>query len=221
MSPPQAVVLDIEGTTSATAFVVDTLYPYAAERFAGWVAGHLDDPAVAQVRELIGEPDAGTDRIVAALRAWSSGDEKVTALKTIQGRIWEYGFASGDLVGHFYPDVLPALRRWHAMGIRLYVFSSGSVTAQRGMFRTVGDLIGGYFDTVNAGPKRDVTSYRKISGMTGAEPARTVFLSDVEAELAAAGEAGWQAIGVRRPGEPHGAGDVTSFDQLFQPPPSA
>src|SRR5919202_1726248 len=91
--PLRTVVVDIEGTTSATAFVVDRLYPYSAERFADWIDAHHDDPetarAVDQVRELIGEPAVGTDRVVAALRAWLSADEKLTPLKTIQGRIWE------------------------------------------------------------------------------------------------------------------------------------
>jgi enolase-phosphatase E1 len=210
--PLRTVVVDIEGTTSATAFVVERLYPYSAERFADWIDAHRDDPetarAVDQVRELIGEPAADTDRVVAALRAWLSADEKLTPLKTIQGRIWEDGFTRGDLVAHFYPDVAPALRAWKAAGHELYVFSSGSVTAQRSWFRhsIEGDLLpllSGHFDTTNAGPKRSADSYRKITALTGADPARTVFLSDVVAELDAARAAGWHTVGVRRPGEPH------------------
>jgi enolase-phosphatase E1 len=227
--PLRTVVLDIEGTTSATAFVVRRLYPYSSARFPAWVEGHRDDPdiarAVGQVRDLIGDPLAGTDRIVEALRAWLDADEKVTPLKTVQGRIWEHGFASGDLVAHFYPDVIPALRAWKAAGHELYVFSSGSVTAQRSWFGHTpeGDLrplLSGHFDTENAGPKRTADSYLTIAATTGADPTETVFLSDVAAELDAAREAGWHTVGVRRPGEPHydrGVGDhlaVGSFAEM-------
>jgi enolase-phosphatase E1 len=227
--PLHTVVLDIEGTTSATAFVVQRLYPYSSERFAAWIEEHRDDPdtarAIGQVRDLIGDPSAGIDRIVEALRGWLAADEKVTALKTVQGRIWERGFASGDLVADFYPDVIPALRAWKAAGHDLYVFSSGSVTAQRCWFGHTPDgdlrpLLSGYFDTENAGAKRQHDSYLTIAAATGADPAHIVFLSDVVAELDAAREAGWHTVGVRRPGEPHydrGVGDhlaVSSFAEL-------
>src|SRR5712691_9201205 len=113
-----AVVVDIEGTTSATAYVVEQLYPYSAARFATWIDERGADPdvarAVAQVRDLIGDPAARTDRIVAALEGWLAADQKVTPLKTLQGKIWEHGFATGELVAHFYPDVIGALRAWTA-----------------------------------------------------------------------------------------------------------
>jgi enolase-phosphatase E1 len=177
------------------------------------------------VRELIGEPDAGTERIVGALRAWLADDEKVTPLKTVQGKIWQHGFAAGELVSDFYPDVIPALRAWAAAGQQLYVFSSGSVAAQRSWFAhsPAGDLtmlVSGHFDTENAGPKRARRSYQTIATATAADPAHTVFLSDVVAELDAARAAGWHTVGVRRPGEPHygrGVGDhleVASFADL-------
>lgn len=224
-----AVVLDIEGTTSATHYLIDRLYPYSAQRFAEWIDTHPDDPdtarAVAQIRDLTGEPTADTARLDEVLRGWLAEDRKVTPLKTLQGLIWARGFADGELTAHFYPDVIPALRAWHDAGLRLAVFSSGSVTAQRSWFghSPEGDLtplISGHYDTDNAGPKRVVDAYRAIAGAMGTEPARTVFLSDVVAELDAARAAGWQTVGVRRPGEAHfgaGVGDhleVASFDAL-------
>jgi enolase-phosphatase E1 len=225
----QTVVLDIEGTTSATHYLVDRLYPYSAERFADWIDTHADDPptarAVDQVREEIGEPGAGTARVVEVLRGWLAEDRKAAPLKTLQGLIWARGFARGELTAHFYPDVVPQLRRWYAAGLRLYVFSSGSVAAQRAWFghSPEGDLLPllhGHFDVECAGPKRVADSYRSIAATTGADPARTVFLSDLVAELDAAREAGWHTVGVRRPGEPHyaaGVGDhleVDAFDAL-------
>jgi enolase-phosphatase E1 len=177
----RAVVIDIEGTTSATAFVYETLYPYARTRFRDWLRAHPAAPERDQVRALAGEPDADEDRIAFWLEHWSDIDEKATPLKAIQGAIWAEGFALGELTSHFYPDVIGALRRWHALGISLWVFSSGSVRAQRAWFGHTpeGDLrplLSGYFDTVNAGPKTDSRSYERMSTTIGTAPGATVFL---------------------------------------------
>ncbi len=225
----RTVVVDIEGTTSSTGFVVDTLYPYAYARFDRWLAEHPDDPdaqrALAQVREAAGDPSLDVAGAVAQLRAWSDADVKSTPLKTLQGRLWAEGFAAGELTSHFFDDAIPALRRWHADGLRLVIFSSGSLTAQRTWFGHTpeGDLLpllSAHFDTENAGPKRVASSYRKIAAELGEDPEAIVFLSDLPAELDAAREAGWHTVGVRREGEPYAAGgvgdhlEVTSFDQL-------
>ncbi len=224
-----AVVLDIEGTTSATGFVVDVLYPYSRSRFAALLSGRSDDPevarAVAQVREEIGDPDADAVRVEKALNAWLDEDRKATPLKTLQGIIWSEGFARGDLVSHFYDDVVPRLRAWHAAGAGLYVYSSGSVAAQRAWFTNSpeGDLtplVSGLYDTENAGPKQEPESYRRIAGATGVEPARLLFLSDRRGELDAARAAGWWTVGVRRPGEPYfeqgvgGHAQAGTFDEI-------
>jgi enolase-phosphatase E1 len=224
-----AVVVDIEGTTSSTGFVTSTLYPYSRARFAHVLTERAGDPDVAraagQVRDLLGEPGAGVDRIVSALHGWLDRDEKVTPLKTLQGLIWADGFAAGDLTAHVYDDVVPALRGWREAGLRLYVFSSGSLTAQATWFghSPDGDLLPLFtdrFDTENAGPKRVDASYRAITAATGEDPAATVFLSDLGAELDAAREAGWLTVGVRRPGEPYadagtpGHPEIARFDEL-------
>ncbi|MFJ9246426.1 acireductone synthase [Streptomyces sp. NPDC101776] len=224
-----AVVLDIEGTTSATGFVVDVLYPYSRSRFAALLAERAEDPAVAraiaQVRELTDTPDADAVQIEKTLNTWLDEDRKATPLKTLQGIIWSEGFARGDLVSHFYDDVVPALRTWHTAGLRLYVYSSGSVAAQRAWFTSSpeGDLlplVSGLYDTENAGPKQEPESYRRIAAATGVEPSRLLFLSDRPGELDAAVAAGWHAVGVRRPGEPYfeqGVGDhaqAGAFDEI-------
>ncbi|WP_443072474.1 acireductone synthase [Streptomyces sp. NBC_01485] len=224
-----AVVLDIEGTTSATGFVVNVLYPYSRARFAELLTERAGEPAVAraiaQVRELTGEPDADAATVEKALNAWLDEDRKATPLKTLQGVIWSEGFARGDLVSHFYDDVVPELRAWHAAGVLLYVYSSGSVAAQRAWFTNspAGDLtslVSGLYDTENAGPKRDPASYRRIAEATGVEPSRLLFLSDRPGELDAAVGAGWHAVGIRRPGEPYyeqGVGDhaqAGTFDEI-------
>ena len=224
-----AVVLDIEGTTSATGFVVDVLYPYSRSRFAALLTERADDPAVsraiAQVRELTDTPDADAVQIEKTLGTWLDEDRKATPLKTLQGIIWSEGFARGDLVSHFYDDVVPALRAWHTAGLRLYVYSSGSVAAQRAWFTSSpeGDLlplVSGLYDTENAGPKQEPESYRRIAEATGVEPSRLLFLSDRPGELDAAVAAGWHAVGVRRPGDPYfeqGVGDhaqAGAFDEI-------
>jgi enolase-phosphatase E1 len=217
------VVLDIEGTTSSTESVHVGLYSYARPRLGPWIDAHPDDPLVAQARAESGLPaSAATPDIVAVLHGWMDGDVKATPLKTLQGLIWADGFAAGDLVSHFFPDVPPALRSWRAAGLRLAVFSSGSVASQRPWFRhgPDGDLTGlvdHFFDTVSAGPKRVEASYARIAETLGG-PA--LFLSDVPAELHAAAAAGWATVGVARRGEPHGDEDfgphptVASFDDL-------
>jgi enolase-phosphatase E1 len=223
----RAVVVDIEGTTSATAFVYETLYPYSRIRFRDWLRAHPAAPERDQVRALAGEPDADEDRIAWWLEHWSDVDEKAAPLKAIQGAIWDEGFARGQLTSHFYPDVIAALQRWYALGITLWVFSSGSVQAQQAWFGHTPDgdlrpLISGYFDTVNAGPKTDRHSYERMSTIIGAAPAATVFLSDVRVELDAASLAGWGTIGIRRPGERWfdagvaGHPEAASFDDAEQ-----
>ncbi|AZP16601.1 acireductone synthase [Streptomyces aquilus] len=224
-----AVVLDIEGTTSATGFVVDVLYPYSRSRFGALLSQRGGDPdvqrAVAQVREELGDPHADAAAVEKALNSWLDEDRKATPLKTLQGIIWSEGFARGDLVSHFYDDVVPRLRAWHAAGLRLYVYSSGSVAAQRAWFTNSpeGDLtslVSGLYDTENAGPKQEPESYRRIAEATGVAPSRLLFLSDRPGELDAARAAGWHAVGIRRPGEPYyeqGVGDhaqAGTFDEI-------
>jgi enolase-phosphatase E1 len=211
------VVLDIEGTLTATSQVHVVLYDYARPRLGPWIDEHGDDPvvadAVAQTREVAGLVEsATTDEVVAILHGWMDADQKIAPLKTLQGLIWQQGYRNGDLTTELFPDVAPKLRLWHAAGRKLAVFSSGSVAGQVASFSrtTDGDLtslFSKHFDTVNAGPKREAPSYQAIAAALGADPARIVFFSDVPAELDAARAAGWQTVGVARRGEPFGDAD--------------
>jgi 2,3-diketo-5-methylthio-1-phosphopentane phosphatase/methylthioribulose-1-phosphate dehydratase len=223
------IVLDIEGTTSSTASVHIGLFGYARPRLGSWIEAHADDPdvagAVAQVRADAHLPeDAPIAEVVGVLEGWIDADVKATPLKTLQGQIWAAGFAEGDLTSHVFPDVADAMRKWHAQGLQLAVFSSGSVASQKPWFRhtDVGDLsplIDEWFDTINAGPKREQDSYQRISAVLGASDS-ILFLSDIPAELDAAQAAGWMTVGVRRPGEPYGDADfgphatIAGFSQL-------
>jgi enolase-phosphatase E1 len=228
------VVVDIEGTLTPTSQVHVVLYDYARPRLGPWIDEHPDDPVVAdavrQVRELAGLPgSAGTAEIVAVLHDWMAADQKIAPLKTLQGLIWQRGYAEGDLTTEFFPDVAPALTSWHAKGLPLAVFSSGSVAGQVAAFSrtTDGDVTGlfsQHFDTVNAGPKREATSYSAIAKALDAKAGAIVFFSDVPAELDAAAADGWQTVGLARPGEPFGDADfgphrtIRSFTELTVEP---
>jgi len=210
----RAVVTDIEGTTSAIAFVKDVLFPYADAHLDAYVSAHRDDPGVAgalrDAAALAGEPDANDARILTHLHAWIAEDRKATPLKTLQGLIWEEGYEQTGLNGHVYPDVIPVLRAWHAAGLRLYIYSSGSVTAQKTLFAhtAAGDLtplFSGYFDTTS-GAKQERASYETIARSAGDAPEAMLFLSDVEGELDAARAAGMQTARLLRPADtPPGA----------------
>ena len=112
----RAVLTDIEGTTSAIAFVKDTLFPFAAASLDGFLDARGDDPAVAAIMAEVPGPDRR-----ATLRGWMAADAKVTPLKSLQGLIWRAGFEDGRLSGHLWPDVAPCLRAWHAGGLLLAI----------------------------------------------------------------------------------------------------
>jgi enolase-phosphatase E1 len=148
-------------------------------------------------------------------------DRKSTGLKSLQGKIWEEGYRSGELRSEVYPDVPPALERWREKGIDLAIFSSGSVQAQQSLFRNTGagDLTGyfkAYFDTTT-GPKKESRSYSLIADALRRSPAEVLFVSDITAELDAARTAGMQtALCLRKAGTPTGGHPVIHiFDQLF------
>lgn len=236
IEPPavRVVLLDIEGTTTAVSFVYDVLFPFARRRLGDFLAGPegaADRRALAEehAREREGAPPwkddtpAGEVAAATAYAAWlMDRDRKEAALKSLQGRIWEAGYASGALRSHLYPDVRPALERWRAEGRRIAIFSSGSVLAQRLVFAHGPDgdltsLIDGFFDTTT-GPKREPESYGRIASALSVAPSSVLFISDAAAELDAARAAGFRtALCVRDGAAP--ASDhpvVRTFDEVDQ-----
>ncbi|MEO9130262.1 MAG: acireductone synthase [Sphingomonas sp.] len=208
---PRAILTDIEGTTSSIAFVAETLFPYARERVPAFVAAHPDE--VAQILAEVAAMEPGDP--VTTLTRWIDEDRKATPLKALQGMIWADGYRERAFTGHIYPDAVAALRRWHAAGIALYVFSSGSVPAQKLLFEhsDAGDLtslFSGYFDTTT-GPKREAASYRAIVDAIGFAADEILFLSDTPQEIDAAREAGLSALLIDRDG---GAGDIATFEDI-------
>ncbi|MEO9170423.1 MAG: acireductone synthase [Candidatus Baltobacteraceae bacterium] len=202
-------LIDIEGTVGSIAFVRDVLFPYARDRMNAYVDKHQEDP---QVRALLDQTarEAQVDvhdlpGILSALHAWADEDRKVTVLKELQGLIWVEGFESSGLRGHLFDDAVSALRRFHRAGVKLHVYSSGSVAAQKLLFghSVAGDLIpllSGFYDTAIGG-KQHAESYVKIANDIGARPERIVFFSDNERELDAAHDAGVQTVQLARPSD--------------------
>ena len=207
-----AVVLDIEGTTTPITFVHDVLFPYAERRLEDACRRAADDPEIAEAvaelrREYASEPEDGRPDFgdgAPYARYLMGQDRKSTGLKRLQGIIWEDGYRSGELRATVFADVPPALAAWQRQSVRLRIYSSGSVLAQRLLFGHTdhGDLtpfFEGYHDTTT-GPKKEADSYRAIAESLALPASRILFLSDVAAELDAAAEAGLMTGLVLRPG---------------------
>lgn len=195
----QAIVTDIEGTTSSIDFVHQILFPYARRHLRAYIKAHAQEPAVreqlAAVEKIEGRR-LTLDEAGEVLERWMAEDRKATPLKALQGLIWKVGYDAGELKGHVYPDTPEYLRRWHAEGLKLYVYSSGSVEAQKLIFghTEYGDLqplFSGYFDT-RVGAKRETAAYQEILRQIGLAAGSVLFLSDIGEELDAARTAGLQ-----------------------------
>ena len=196
------ILTDIEGTTSSISFVRDVLFPYARAKLPGFVRTHGHEPEVRRWLDAVAIEIAASACqdavIVETLQGWIDEDRKHTALKALQGMIWTDGYRRADFTAHVYPDAVAALRRWHADGHRLAVYSSGSVPAQRMFFghSDAGDMLPlfeAFFDT-EVGGKREAGSYRRIAAQLAQPAAEILFLSDVVAELDAARDAGLRTV---------------------------
>ncbi len=222
----RAILTDIEGTTSSISFVKDVLFPFARERLPAFVVTHADRADVQhwlhEAAVEAGLVAASEQEIIDLLVGWIDADRKSTALKALQGMIWEDGYRDGAFRAHIYADAAQRLREWHARGIPLYVYSSGSVPAQKLLFGhteagDLGLLFNGFFDTETGG-KREAASYARIAAAIGIEPASILFLSDIVEELDAARASGLQTtLLARAPG--HCPADarhpcVTTFDAI-------
>ena len=198
---PRTILTDIEGTTSSIAFVKDVLFPYARRALPRFVREHGNDPDVRRWLDAVATESGGIcsdDVIVETLQGWIDQDRKHTALKALQGMLWRDGYLRGDFHGHVYADAAAALRRWHAAGRRLAVFSSGSVAAQKLLFGyseagNLAEVFDDFFDT-EIGHKREADSYRRIASALQQPAQDILFLSDVVEELDAAREAGMQTL---------------------------
>jgi enolase-phosphatase E1 len=236
------ILLDVEGTTTPIEFVYQTLFPYADRKLESFLREHAQDP---EIQALIGdlraqhkaderndlEPPGWLDqseearlRSSVAYGQWLiARDSKCTPLKSLEGKIWQQGFASGELHGQVFPDVPAAFERWRKQKRTICIYSSGSVLAQQLLFRTTtfGDLtsfISGFFDT-RVGAKTEMESYKKIAVSLSYAPHQLLFISDAVKEIEAAQSAGMQAVLCDRDGRasssPFAGGVIRSFDSIL------
>jgi enolase-phosphatase E1 len=238
----QAILLDIEGTTTPIDFVYRTLFPFARQRLQKFLLEHESEPEIHEVVAALRmqhrgdaaqqlQPPAWADHSrsaelasAAAYALWlMDRDSKCSALKSLQGKIWQEGYRAGELHGEVYPDVPVALAHWRSEGKIVCIFSSGSILAQQMLFGSTpaGDLTGllyAFFDTTT-GPKNAPGSYKRIAETLALETGKILFISDVTTELDAARDAGLQtALCVRtNPVDQVASGHrvVHSFPELF------
>lgn len=225
----RAILLDVEGTTSAVAYVYEVMFPFARRGIGPYLAKHWEDAALAPVKDQFasdagGKPFTTPEAMHAEAIRLMDNDVKATGLKQLQGLVWEAGFRSGELEAHVFDDVPSAFADWRDAGLDLRIYSSGSIHAQKLFFghTAAGDLLphlSGHYDTTT-GPKRDAASYTAIAKDWGIAPNEILFLSDVTEELDAAREAAMQTALVSRPGNapptpvdpPHP--EISSFDDI-------
>jgi enolase-phosphatase E1 len=222
-APIRGILLDIEGTTTPISFVHEVLFAYARANLTNYLTAHFDSAETQADLESLRQEhaddveakltpppladetrDAEIESVVAYVNWLIDRDRKSTALKALQGKIWELGYLAGRLKAKLFEDVAPALERWKSADLSINIFSSGSVLAQKLLFAhtDAGDLssvIDNYFDTTT-GPKTEVESYRRIARSLGLPAEQVIFISDVVAELDAASAAGMQTLLCLRPG---------------------
>lgn len=206
MSQDHAILLDIEGTIGDIQFVRNVLFPYARERMNQTLFAHWHEPeiahAIAQAREISGLPLDGAVAATELFLQWIDEDKKITPLKAVQGYIWREGYAQGVLKAHLYPDAVEAFATWRGQGLKLYIYSSGSIEAQKlylahSVAGDVSAYFDGFFDTTT-GPKQEAASYSAIARHLDLAPDRIMFFSDMTPEIVAARTAGMSAIRIDR-----------------------
>lgn len=220
------VILDIEGTVCPITFVKDTLFPYFLEQLHPILSSlqfPLDkaDPVANICLQFPSHVQQDETSLITYIRQLVASDTKDPVLKSLQGLVWKKGYDNGDLVAPIYDDAIALIT---TSSEPIYIYSSGSVAAQKLLFLHVkGNLdltphLAGYFDITTSGHKQDSTSYKSILHAIGnPEPATVTFYSDSPAEVRAAIEAGMKATIVVRPGngpltdQDRQLGTITSF----------
>ena len=222
----QHLLLDIEGTTCPVSFVSDILFPFAKQELSSYIKKHWNkrtnnNPIQEATAEWKNDQSAESSRLkkeldqqqineidglIQYLKHLISIDKKSTALKDIQGKIWEYGYMNGELKSQLFPETAECLRQWHKQGWALSVYSSGSIQAQQLLYRhspagNLENLFSHWFDT-RTGPKKSTESYTTIAKHLHTSPNNIWFVSDNGAECDAARSAGMQTLFSLRDGNP-------------------
>lgn len=202
------ILMDVEGTTTSIEFVHTTLFPYSKEKMS-WFLETFEDICLKEKEELEAElqKSLNAQTMSEQLIQWIDQDKKHPQLKSIQGKIWQRGYESGEIKGHVYEDVIVNFERWAALGLKMGIYSSGSVLAQKLLFKysSSGDLtsyLSAHFDTA-VGAKQEVSSYQEIARQLDLRPQDILFLSDISKECHAALGAGFQTAQILRENAPY------------------
>lgn len=220
----KSIICDIEGTTTSISFVKDQLFPYVLKNLEEYLKNNWNEDStktvIAALREQADEdkkaeldgviliPTGDSEEIIPDIVKnveWQmSQDRKTGSLKTLQGLVWDKGYKDGTIKGHVYEDVQKSFEKWTESGRKIYIYSSGSVDAQKLLFENSeqGNLLeylAGHYDT-KIGAKREKESYQSILKNIDAAAEDTLFLTDVFAEAKAAKEAGLHVVLLDRPG---------------------
>ncbi|KAJ3020800.1 Enolase-phosphatase E1 [Thoreauomyces humboldtii] len=226
-TPYSTVVLDIEGTTTPITFVHDVLFPYVEDNLETFLTQNWDDPEctakIDALREqswkdandkvpglvpVLTEPEHTSHQVLESVvhnvRWQMSIDRKIGPLKALQGYMWRSAYEGGKIKGAVYADVVPAFRQWADEDVDIYIYSSGSIEAQKLLFgwSEAGNLLQyfkGHFDT-GVGLKTEAASYAAIAKSIEKEASSILFLSDNVREIEAAIAAGWKVAVAQRPG---------------------
>jgi enolase-phosphatase E1 len=238
----RVILLDIEGTTTPVEFVYQTLFPYASRKLEAFLREHAQDSEIQSLLDDLRAQREADERAGLQPPGWMESpedarlrssvaygqwlivrDSKCPPLKSLQGKIWQEGFASGELRGEIFPDVPVAFERWRRQEKIICIYSSGSVLAQQNLFRTTasGDLtsyISAFFDT-RVGAKSEGESYKKIAASSSFAPRQFLFISDAAKEIEAAQSVGMQAILCQRKNcaslQPEGDTAIHTFDGVL------
>lgn len=243
------VILDIEGTVCPISFVKDQLFPYFLQQLPSYLDKYEfplnpNKESTDKIETILTQFDSSIysnkKSLLSYIEKLVRDDIKDPILKQLQGFIWEQGYTTGTIMAPLFEDAIEAMKLWSILCDGLYIYSSGSVKAQKLLFGNVkvstvsnkfecanmNNLITDYFDTVNIGKKTDVESYEKILDAIGVkeeeDKKKCLFLSDNPLEVSAAISSGMTSFIVEKPGNyPLSDNDrktckiITDFKTLF------
>ena len=221
------LLLDIEGTTCPVSFVSKILFPYARKSLPNFLIKHKEDQAIGDILKTAEQEwnaDSTSESIklrqftktqnlhyLDAIRLYFEHlidvDRKSTALKDLQGKIWGDGYQRGEITCQLFHETAESLKRWHNRKLSLSVYSSGSVQAQKLLYRHTKEgnlehLFDHWFDT-HIGNKKDTDSYRAIATEIGIINSNILFVSDNPDECDAAQASGMLTLFSLRDGNPN------------------
>lgn len=220
------MLLDIEGTTTPISFVHDTLFGYVKDNLKEYLSTRWENEEVQEDVEALRkqavsdkeaavegvvdvaakeeEQDKGVQSVIDNVLWQMEADRKSTSLKQLQGHMWRDAYKTGKVQGEVFDDVIDAFKSLKSSDTKVYIYSSGSVEAQKLLFgySEKGDLnefIAGYFDTTS-GAKTEKDSYTAIAAEIGVNASEVLFLTDLPREAGPASEANMKVAVVVRDG---------------------